>query len=120
MNESYAIWPFVLSALAVWRLTHLVAEEDGPWDLMVRLRSWLGSGFLGRLMDCFYCLSLWFAFPFAFWITRVWVPMIVNWLALTGAACLLEKCTSKPNETFPHVEIPPGDTPCAAVKNEAL
>jgi hypothetical protein len=122
MNDRFAIWPFVLSALAIWRLTHLVAKEDGPWDLIVRLRSWFGAGFFGRLMDCFYCLSLWFAFPFAVWITRVWVPMLINWLALSGAACLLEQSSSRQGSSFPHVEfapeLPPGDTSCVAVKNE--
>jgi len=122
MNDGSVIWPFVLSALAIWRLTHLFAKEDGPWDLIVRLRAWLGTGFFGRLMDCFYCLSLWFAFPFALWITRVWIPMLINWLALSGAACLLERSSSKQDSSFPHVEFAPetvpGDASCVAVKNE--
>jgi hypothetical protein len=61
---------FVLTALAVWRVTHLLAQEDGPWDLIVRLRRSLGQGSLGQLMDCFYCLSLWVAAPAAFLVCR--------------------------------------------------
>ena len=34
----------VLAALAVWRLTHLLAEEDGPWGLVARLRGLAGRG----------------------------------------------------------------------------
>jgi len=104
MNDRSVIWPFVLSALAIWRLTHLFAKEDGPWDFIFRLRSWLGSSFFGRLMDCFYCLSLWFAFPFALWITRVWIPMLINWLALSGAATLAV-AANRPKVTKPATRL---------------
>lgn len=118
MNDGNSIWPFVLSALAVWRLTHLVAEEDGPWDLIVRLRAGLGTGMLGRLFDCFYCLSLWFALPFAVWIASGWLLRSVNWLALSGAACLLEKISSRQSFSFPP-DFLRGETPCAVDKSEA-
>jgi len=81
----------VLAILATWRVTHLLAEEDGPFDAMLRLRAKLGTSQAGRLMDCFQCLSLWMAVPFTFLVTRstwMWIP---TWLALSGAACLLER-----------------------------
>jgi hypothetical protein len=57
-------WPrFVLSILATWRITHLLAKEDGPADLVVRLRARFGSASAGKLMDCFNCLSVWVAAP---------------------------------------------------------
>ena len=37
----------VLGALAVWRITHLLAAEDGPWDLVLRLRKAAGLRVLG-------------------------------------------------------------------------
>ena len=52
-------------ALATWRVCHLLVEEDGPADLVVRLRMRLGDSVLGRAMDCFYCLSLWIGAAFA-------------------------------------------------------
>ena len=55
----------VLAALATWRLTHLLADEDGPHDAVVTLRRRLGDFFVGSLMDCFQCLSLWIAAPLA-------------------------------------------------------
>lgn len=91
------IWlQFLLAALATWRVTHLLALEDGPWDIVVRVRMKLGNGFLGKLMDCFYCLSLWVAAPAALWITRRPSQWPLVWLALSGAACLLERATEKP------------------------
>ena len=87
----------VLAAFAVWRLTHLLAQEDGPWDLVVRLRRALGQSWAGKLMDCFYCLSLWVAAPAAALVCRGWQDGIIGWLALSGAACLLNRIGSDRN-----------------------
>lgn len=123
MNLSNPIWRFVLCALALWRTTHLLAEEDGPWDLVARLRASLGSNKLGRLMDCFYCLSLWISLPLAIWLSSGWTGLLVHWQALSGATCLLEKATQKggpsPPATLDGAEIFPGENPCAVVKSEA-
>lgn len=81
---------FTLAALATWRISHLIAEEDGPWNAVARLRARAGTSELGELMDCFYCLSLWVAAPAALTVTRG-RELPVTWLALSGAACLLEK-----------------------------
>ncbi|HEY1983963.1 MAG TPA: hypothetical protein VGG85_01055 [Terracidiphilus sp.] len=119
MNESISIWRFVLSVLALWRVTHLLAEEDGPWELIASLRSKLGPGFAGKLMDCFYCLSLWFSLPLAIWLgNKSWVGTLLQWQALSGAACLLEKATQRPDATFYPIQTFPGDEPCAVVTKE--
>ena len=86
----------LLAVLACWRVTHLLALEDGPWDAVTRLRARLGAGVLGRLMDCFQCLSVWVAAPFAAYVTHRWLDGVVAWLALSGAACLLERATAPP------------------------
>lgn len=87
---------FVMAVLAVWRTTHLLTQEDGPWDLVARLREQLGEGFWGRLMDCFKCLSLWISVPFAFFVGGGWSQGLVVWLALSGAAILLEGRNQEP------------------------
>jgi hypothetical protein len=81
----------VAGVFATWRLTHLFVAEDGPWDIVARLRRIAGSGILGRTMDCFYCLSLWMALPIAFWVGEDWIARVVAWPALSGAALLLER-----------------------------
>ena len=43
----------LIGTLVVWRLTHLLYGEDGPWNLLARLRYFAGQGFWGDLMDCF-------------------------------------------------------------------
>ncbi len=89
----------VVAVLAVWRLGHLVAHEDGPWDAVVRLRQAAGDGFWGRWMDCPYCQSLWWAAPAATWLALHWhwpLPAgLALWLAVSGGACLIEKLTTK-------------------------
>jgi hypothetical protein len=84
----------IVGVLAVWRLTHLFQAEDGPWELFVRLRQIAGSGFWGQLLDCFYCLSLWFSLPAALILTRTWHDALLLWLALSGGAILLERLTA--------------------------
>ncbi len=84
---------FALASLAVWRVTHLLVEEDGPADAVVRLRARLGNTQLGRLLDCFYCLSMWVAAPASFAAARSRREVPLTWLALSGAACLLERAT---------------------------
>jgi hypothetical protein len=86
----------VLGILATWRITHLLANEDGPADLVLRFRARLGSGQAGKLMDCFNCLSVWVAMPMALWVTRRPRELIPTWLALSGSACLIERFAQEP------------------------
>jgi hypothetical protein len=81
----------LVAILATWRLTHLLALEDGPGDIIAIFRQWLGEGFFGKLMDCFFCVSLWIAAPMAYLLLNRWREWPMLWLALSGAACLLEK-----------------------------
>ena len=87
---------FVLAVLATWRVTHLLANEDGPADLIFRLRARLGQSLAGQLMDCFNCLSLWIAAATALFVSRKPVEWLFSWLALSGGACLLERMVKEP------------------------
>lgn len=84
----------ILSVLCVWRVTHLLQAEDGPWDIVVRLRRRAGAGFFGALLDCFYCLSLWVAVPFAL-MGETWQERLLLWPSLSAGAILLERVTSQ-------------------------
>ena len=83
-----------LGVLALWRVTHLINAEDGPWDLLARQRRWARSGFWGKLLDCFYCLSLWLAVPFAFLLGERWRERLMLWPALSAGSILLERLTA--------------------------
>jgi hypothetical protein len=86
----------LLAVLACWRVSHLLAREDGPWDVLARVRAALGHGMLGRMMDCFYCLSVWVAAPLALFVSPAWVERGVAWMAVSGGACLLERIGREP------------------------
>lgn len=90
-----------LGILCVWRVTHLLQAEDGPWDLIIRLRRMTGEGFWGKLLDCFYCLSLWIALPIAFFLGETLVEQLLLWPALSAAAILLERVTNQDQEPPP-------------------
>lgn len=85
---------YVIASLAVWRLTHLLNAEDGPWRILVQLRRLAGPGFRGELMDCFYCLSLWVAAPFAWWVGGPLSERLLLWPAISATAILLERAAA--------------------------
>jgi Protein of unknown function (DUF1360) len=91
-------YPFecALGVLCVWRITYLFVAEDGPGGILVRFRQSLGEGFWGELLDCFYCLSLWTAAPFALLIGRDWRARLFLWFALSAGAILIERLTHRP------------------------
>lgn len=99
----------VLAVLATWRVTHLLASEDGPADLIARFRARLGQGVAGKLMDCFNCLSLWIAGPAALFVSQKPLEWLFTWLALSGAACLLERLGHEPVVIQPLSDTGKGD-----------
>jgi hypothetical protein len=97
-------YDLILGILGVWRVTHLLNAEDGPIKLLARLRRLVGSGFWGELLDCFYCLSLWVAAPFAFLLGDSRREVLLLWLALSGAAILLQRTPAV--AALPYFEAP--------------
>ena len=89
------IYWLVLGILGVWRVTHLLHAEDGPWDLVARLRRRAGTGFWGSLLDCFYCSSVWVAVPFALVVGDGVRMRLLLWPALSAGAVLLERSTAR-------------------------
>ena len=88
------LYLLLVGVLCTWRVTHLLQAEDGPGDVGVRLRKLAGEGFWGRLLDCFYCLSLWLAVPFALLLGATGVERVLLWLAFSAGAILLERGTA--------------------------
>lgn len=86
---------FLITILAAWRITHLIQAEDGPWDIVFKIRKSLGNGFWGSLMDCFYCASIWVSFPFAIIYGKTIFDFLSYWMAISGGAILLQKLSSK-------------------------
>lgn len=96
----------LIAILGCWRVTHLVNAEDGPGDLLVHLRRAAGDGFFGKLLDCFYCLSLWIAAPFAAVVSRNWSEGVLLWLSISAGAILLERATTPRTAAAAYYEEP--------------
>jgi hypothetical protein len=97
-----------LGVLVTWRVTHLLHAEDGPWQLLARLRR-LVQAAGGKLFDCFYCLSLWVAVPLAYLLGESWEERGLLIPALSGAAILVERVTTPPMPNYVEdSEVPDG------------
>jgi hypothetical protein len=87
---------FILATLAVWRVAHMLVHEDGPKRLIAQLRALAADTEIGRALDCVACMSLWLALPASVWVSRRVSDFLPTWLALSGAAFLLERIGGAP------------------------
>jgi len=116
-RRQMSVWyRLVLGTLVTWRVTHLLHAEDGPWDVLVKLRRVAGDGFLGKLLDCFYCLSIWVAAPLAYLLGETWTERLLLVPALSAAAIIIERLTAKP--TMPNY-IEDAEDPDGVLRKEA-
>jgi hypothetical protein len=100
VTESPLLW-FPIAVLGVYRLSHLIASEDGPFDLVTRVRGAAGNGVFGRLLDCSLCLSLWLAVPFALLLATAPGEGVMLWLGLSGGSVFLERLTAPRPSVIP-------------------
>jgi hypothetical protein len=88
----------LLGMLSVWRVSHLLAFEDGPFQLLERARRRVESGFTYGLLDCFYCLSLWVAIPLAASLGQSSAERLLLWPALSAGAILIHRISASQPE----------------------
>lgn len=86
---------YLVLVIVVWRITHLISSEDGPFDLIIKLRKLVGNSFFGKLMDCFYCLSIWMGLFVAVYVASTPEEILILTLYYSGASILLEKLTNR-------------------------
>jgi hypothetical protein len=81
----------IIGILAVWRLSHLLVSEAGPWDVLMWMRRHFAGKFFAGLQNCFYCLSVWVSIPFAFFLNSAWKGRLLLWPALSAGAIIIER-----------------------------
>jgi hypothetical protein len=110
--------PIILAAAAVWRVTHLLQVEDGPYAILERTRVRLRRASFAGAVDCFYCLSLWVAAPFAFAFTRSLWEWMLTTLALSAFAILIDSLVAHSEGKAIYFEQPEIEekTPCPAAE----
>jgi hypothetical protein len=89
----------VVGSLAVWRITHWIQLEEGPWQALALLRRFVRARGWGGPLECFYCLSLWVAGIVAVSLGRDWAYRALLWPALSGGAILLERARAAEDTT---------------------
>jgi hypothetical protein len=79
----------LIMILAVWRISHMISREDGPFCVFKRLREKLP---LGGLTACIYCLSVWIAAAlYLLWFTAF--QPVIPIFALSAGALMLGSYT---------------------------
>lgn len=105
---------FLILCLACWRLSVLFSEDDAPYGLARKLRSWLSRKAasnasvrkteLHKGVRCIRCQSYWWALPMAAYAYHhsslpLWLrtagDIFLLWNALSAAAILIHRVPEK-------------------------
>lgn len=94
------LFNLLLLSLVCYRLAQLLAYDDGPFDVFLRLRAYLGGytrneqgrigSAWGRLVTCPYCLGLWIALPLALYASGTQWYTLAWWLGIAGLQAFLQ------------------------------
>lgn len=79
----------------MWRITHLSTIEDGTFDLVQQLSKRRVNRFLASVPDCFYCLTIWVAFPSGFCFANKLTIKLLLETAVSRAVGLLQELLGK-------------------------
>lgn len=91
---------FSIAALAVYRLSRMISDEEGPFAVFTWLRglakpdTWIGRG-----LECIMCVSVWVALPVMVMITvlgyaDIWIWPL-TWLALSAITVIIRRWEQK-------------------------
>lgn len=80
-----------ICALAAWRVTALLAYEEGPFRLLTKLRKTLAYLGLHRLATCFHCIAFWVSIGIVVSMFEWSWGMPVMILAIAGAVSIVER-----------------------------
>lgn len=87
---------FLITSFAVYRISRMIALEDGAFNLFALLRGWVftkfGNGWINEGVNCPMCISWWIALPIAFVVSPLNLLIVfLVWQALSGIAVFLYK-----------------------------
>lgn len=95
------VYKFVLIGMAVWRLSSLLANEDGPFDVFAKLRNLLGveydkngesygTTWISKGILCIRCNSIWVAAIVALSLSDDFATWLIHTLALSTTAIIID------------------------------
>ena len=93
---------YIIFSLATWRLSSLLANEDGPFDMFIKLRHSMGVSYdatstpygtnvVSRAMLCIWCSSLWIALAFSYFFAGFSWELPIYTLAISTGAIITER-----------------------------
>lgn len=93
----------LLAGLAVFRLSELIAVDNGPGDIFLSLRHYIASnaklGPFSGLVECFYCASIWMSLlvTIGLWLVGA-IPGNLSflwWMGIAGLAGIIYRVWRK-------------------------
>lgn len=101
-----AVTLLVLS-FAVWRISSLFVDEDGPGDIFAKIRYYVGvrydqnseaygTNIVADAFTCLWCFSVWVSFLAAFFSEPkdvMW--FVINWLAISALSIKISTIGNK-------------------------
>lgn len=102
----------ILFSVAVWRISHMMVHEDGPFRIFywIHLKldfyvsmddgsidfSVIPDGFLPSLFSCVWCMSMWVSFAVVtLWVVVPHLAWVLLPFTLSGFAILFELLTNQ-------------------------
>lgn len=85
-----AVW-FVLYWLAAWRVTALLCYDEGPFEVLTRLRRALARIGLQRVFMCFHCTAFWVSLLLVGAVFEPTWRSLILVFAIAGAASITER-----------------------------
>lgn len=84
-----------VASLAVYRIAHMLAREDGPFDLFNLWREWIGQrNWIGRGFHCVLCISFWLSLLAMAWVMfcrNVFLDALMIWLSIAGLVLIFHQ-----------------------------
>lgn len=95
----YLLLRWVFAVFAVYRVSRMLALEEGPFSLFDRLRDSVGGdNWLSRGVNCPYCIGFYVALAAALAVTEraSAVELVMMWLSIAGAQTYLQATEGEP------------------------
>jgi len=107
LSPTFSLIDLLILGLATWRLSSLLVNEDGPWEIFARMRTMVGIRYneqslpyattaLSELFTCVFCMSVWMGFLLTavYWLSSKWTILIMSPFALSAIAVIIERVVS--------------------------
>lgn len=86
----------IISSLAVFRLSELVAYDEGPFEIFEKIRNLFPSGsMIDKMLECIYCNGIWWSLLLTIFLSVIHVIELwafpLWWLGIAGGAIVVTR-----------------------------